>query len=78
MKRIFLALVALSSAYATPVMAQNAVTPSSAPHTKVERELLDLSRAKWRWMAEKKVDTLSALFHDEAVFVHMGGTMSRA
>jgi hypothetical protein len=28
-------------------------------------------------MSERKVDTLSALFHDEAVFVHMGGTMSR-
>lgn len=28
-------------------------------------------------MSERKVDTLAALFHDEAVFVHMGGTMSR-
>ena len=46
--------------------------------TKAEQELLDLSRTKWRWMSEKKVDTLAALFHEEAVFVHMGGTMSRA
>jgi hypothetical protein len=28
-------------------------------------------------MSERKVDTLAALFHDEAVFVHMGGNMSR-
>ena len=28
-------------------------------------------------MSERKVDSLAALFHDEAVFVHMGGTMSR-
>lgn len=38
-----------------------------------EQALLDLSRTKWRWMAEKKADTLAALFHDDAVFVHMGG-----
>jgi hypothetical protein len=29
-------------------------------------------------MAERNVDSLAALFHAEAVFVHMGGTMSRA
>ena len=28
-------------------------------------------------MAERKVDSLAALFHEEAVFVHMGGSMSR-
>ena len=43
----------------------------------MEQELLDLSRAKWRWMSERKVDTLAALFHEQAVFVHMGGSMSR-
>lgn len=40
----------------------------------VEAELLALSRQKWRWMADRDVDALSALFADEAVFVHMGGT----
>ena len=29
-------------------------------------------------MSERKVDSLTALFHDEAVFVHMGGSMSRS
>jgi hypothetical protein len=28
-------------------------------------------------MSERNLDSLTALFHDEAVFVHMGGTMSR-
>lgn len=42
-----------------------------------EQELINLSKEKWRWMAEKKVDTLANLFHEKAVFVHMGGTMSR-
>jgi sugar lactone lactonase YvrE len=42
-----------------------------------EQEILDLSRRKWQWMSERNVDSLSALFHEKAVFVHMGGTMSR-
>ena len=28
-------------------------------------------------MSERKTDSLAGLFHDEAVFVHMGATMSR-
>jgi len=28
-------------------------------------------------MADKKADALADLFHEKAVFVHMGGTMSR-
>jgi hypothetical protein len=42
-----------------------------------EQEVLGLSKAKWRLMSERKVDSLAALFHEEAVFVHMGGTMNR-
>lgn len=44
----------------------------------VEQELLDLSRQKWQWMADRDVEALSDLFHEDAVFVHMGGTMSRS
>ena len=51
---------------------------SVADRADTERELLALSRDKWRLMAERNVDSLAALFHDQAVFVHMGGTMSRA
>ena len=49
----------------------------SARGTYDAQELLDLSRAKWRWMADRDVDALAGLFHEEAVFVHMGGTMTR-
>ena len=51
--------------------------PPAASGTKAEQEIVTLSRDKWRWMAERKVDALDALFHEEAVFVHMGGTLSR-
>lgn len=37
-----------------------------------EQEVIDLSNEKWRWMSERKVDSLNALFHEKAVFVHMG------
>jgi hypothetical protein len=43
----------------------------------LEQEVIDLSKEKWRWMSERKVDSLAALFHEKAVFVHMGGTMSK-
>lgn len=42
-----------------------------------EKEILSLSKEKWGWMSERKVDSLAALFHDEAMFVHMGGSMSK-
>ena len=44
---------------------------------KPEQEIINLSKEKWRWMSERNVDSLAALFHENAVFVHMGGTMPR-
>ena len=59
-------------------------TGNSAPQkrensnsNKTEQELIDLSKQKWQWMSERKVDSLDALFHEKAVFVHMGATMSK-
>ena len=69
----FLAVTAASSA-----SAQQPTVPSSAAPTRAEQELIDLSREKWRWMSERKVDTLAALFLDQAMFVHMSGSMSRS
>lgn len=45
---------------------------------KAEQEVITLSKDKWRWMAERNVEALDKLFADEAVFVHMGGTMTRS
>jgi hypothetical protein len=45
--------------------------------TEAEQEVISLSKEKWTWMSERNVDSLAALFHEKAVFVHMGGTMSR-
>lgn len=45
--------------------------------TSMEQEILNLSKTKWQWMSERKVDSLQTLFHNNAVFVHMGGAMSK-
>lgn len=50
---------------------------SMMENTNLEQEVIDLSRDKWRWMSERNVDSLAALFHENAVFVHMGATFSK-
>lgn len=42
-----------------------------------KQKLINLSKQKWQWMAECNVDSLDLLFHENAVFVHMGGAMSK-
>jgi hypothetical protein len=58
--------------------AQTQGSPAPAARAGSEQEVVALSKEKWSWMAERKTDALAALFHDDAVFVHMGGTMSRS
>jgi hypothetical protein len=57
---------------------QKQVDPPATNSTKAEQEVISLSKEKWRWMSERKVEPLAALFHEDAVFVHMGGTMSKS
>ena len=45
--------------------------------TKEEQEIINLSKEKWQWMADKTVDKLATLFHDESKFVHMSGTWKK-
>ena len=43
----------------------------------LEQEVIDLSKEKWRWMSERNMETLDALFHEKSVFVHMGGSWGK-
>jgi hypothetical protein len=43
----------------------------------LEQEVIALSQEKWRWMSERNVETLEVLFHENSVFVHMGGSWSK-
>jgi len=67
------------------MMSVQSVLPQAGPGsaaktsgTKAEQEVITLSKDKWRWMAERNVEALANLFAEEAVFVHMGGTMSKS
>lgn len=42
-----------------------------------EKEVLQLSKDKWQWMADKNVEKLKVLFDDKSVFVHMGGSWGK-
>ena len=55
------------------------VQSSYAQPTKsnVEQEIINLSKKKWLWMADKNVDSLNVLFDDKSMFVHMGGTWGK-
>lgn len=50
---------------------------SFAQNPDVEQEIKDLSKAKWQWMADKDVDKLASLFHEESKFVHMSGSWKK-
>lgn len=78
MRAALVALCFLIVNAASSAAAQQPAPAPAAPPTKAEQELLDLSKTKWRWMSEKKADTLAALFDDKAMFVHMGGAWGKA
>jgi hypothetical protein len=49
----------------------------SSSRTAVEQEIINVSKQKWLWMADKNVDSLNALFDEKSVFVHMGGSWGK-
>ncbi|GJM28944.1 MAG: hypothetical protein DHS20C17_15790 [Cyclobacteriaceae bacterium] len=53
------------------------VQVSFAQDAGIEQEIIDLSKNKWQWMADKDVDKLASLFHDKSKFVHMSGTWNK-
>jgi 4-carboxymuconolactone decarboxylase len=72
--------IGFAVALAGPSQAQDEST-KAAPATRsagdTDKLLLDLSKQKWTWMAEKDVDALEGLFHEKSMFTHMGGTWDR-
>jgi len=54
-----------------------AQTSAVTSFTTDEQELVNLSKEKWQWMADKNIDKLAPLFHDESKFVHMSGTWKK-
>jgi Domain of unknown function (DUF4440) len=47
---------------------------SFSQNAAADQEIIKLSKDKWQWMSDKNMDELTKLFHQKAVFVHMGGS----
>ena len=50
---------------------------TNASPSPAEQEIINLSKQKWLWMADKNVDSLTTLFNEKSVFVHMGGSWGK-
>jgi Domain of unknown function (DUF4440) len=48
-----------------------------AQSTKEEEQILQISKDKWQWMADKNVEKLEKLFDAKSKFVHMSGTWKK-
>jgi hypothetical protein len=70
---IFTCLISMQLVHAQA----NLPTSTIKNTTKEEHEILDLSRSKWTWMADKNVELLNGLFDEKCVFVHMGGSWGK-
>jgi len=76
MKTLIMSLIAaLSSQFS--FAQENATSNVAKSYTVAEQEVIQLSKDKWQWMADKNVDKLTPLFDDKAVFVHMGGSWGK-
>ena len=78
MKKFFIIsmlVIASMTAWAQQQFGSQQSAPKS--FTPQEQELIDLSNQKWAWMSEKNADKLAELFHDNAMFVHMGGSWGK-
>ena len=51
---------------------------SASSNTPEQQEIINLSKQKWNWMADKNVDSLKVLFDDKSMFIHMGGSWGKA
>ena len=73
MKKVFIAMLLCIGSIQLSHAQAKLPNSASATVTKDEQELLDLSKTKWTWMADKNVESLNGLFDEKCVFVHMGG-----
>lgn len=69
--------IALITTVIAVIMSTTNMQAESRRFSPEEQTLVDLSNRKWQWMADKNVTELAKLFHREATFVHMGGTVGQ-
>jgi len=62
---------------ATQSLFSQSTAATGSKNTAAEQEIINLSKEKWQWMADKDVDKLALLFHEKSKFVHMSGTWKK-
>ncbi|MDR0794686.1 MAG: nuclear transport factor 2 family protein [Tannerella sp.] len=72
---LFLIFVSAQWSYAQQLPAETIQT--AANNTPEQQEIINLSKQKWDWMADKNVDSLNVLFAEKSMFVHMGGSWGK-
>ncbi|HWJ30258.1 MAG TPA: nuclear transport factor 2 family protein [Flavisolibacter sp.] len=72
---LFLLIMNVLLSYAQQPPTESIKTATN--NTPEQQEIINLSKKKWDWMANKIVDSLSVLFHDKSMFVHMGGSWGK-
>lgn len=70
---LFLLTMSMQSSFAQ----QNKSDNSKMANEKKEQEIIQLSKQKWQWMADKNIDKLEPLFDNKSKFVHMSGTWKK-
>ena len=73
---LFLLIMIVLSSYAQQPPTETIKTATN--NTPEQQEIINLSKQKWDWMADKNVDSLNVLFDDKAMFIHMGGSWGKA
>jgi len=72
---LFLLTMIVQSSYAQQPPTETIKT--STNNSPEQQEIINLSKQKWDWMADKNVDSLNVLFDDKCMFTHMGGTWGK-
>ena len=72
---LFLLTMIVQSSFAQQPPTETIKT--STNNTPEQQEIINLSKQKWDWMADKNVDSLNVLFDDKCMFTHMGGTWGK-
>ena len=70
---LFLTMLSALSSYAQPT---ETIKPA-ASYTPEQQEIVNISKQKWNWMADKNVDSLNVLFDERSMFIHMGGSWGK-
>jgi len=72
---LFLLAISVQSSYAQQPPSETIKTADN--NTPEQQGVINLSKQKWDWMADKNVDSLSVLFDDKSMFIHMGGSWGK-